>query len=364
MKSIEVKGKTIEQALKAGLIELEAVSLDDVEVRVLQHPGIFSKAVVKMTLVGEVVDKLDTTSPEALMSKIEKRAASVKHVIVNKVPNTQGQKQPFQSARQEQPRQTNNPNHDSRNKDNSAKPAYSPAEQKPRQEQPQNKRPEPQPARPEQKKPEPRQEKPQEKRPMPTAEELEAAKLAAEKYLSNALKLMEIPSQLKVDATGDEVNIEILTDAAHIIGYRGETLDSLEYLTMLAASVDNRVKVNLDSGGYREKRTASLVELAKRLADKAVRTGKKVDLEPMSSLNRKIIHSALSENDAVFTRSEGHEPNRYLVIIPKKGSGGNGGNNNNRNRNNNRNNNRNGKPWNNNGGNNNNHNSNNSKQAD
>lgn len=342
MKSIEVKGKTIEEALKAGLNELGGVKLDDVDVKVLKHPGIFSKAVVQMTLTAEVAENLDTTTPLALMSKIQKRAKEAEPYIAQNAKHFQKN-----AARPQQ------------NAAVPAKPEQKPAAiQTARPEQkftavqtakPEQKPVTVQPARPEQKfvKPFAPQTKPEQPAAArernfvkPTDEELSAAKTAAEKYLSTSLRLMDIDASLVSAASGDEVNIDIKTESQQVIGYRGETLDALEYLTMLSVSGDNRIKVNLDSGGYREKRTASLVELAKRLADKAVRTGRKVDLEPMSSLNRKVIHAALSENDAVFTKSEGHEPNRYLVIIPKKSGGHqnkNGNHNNNRNNRNNNN---------------------------
>lgn len=322
----EFQGKTIEEALKAGLNELGGVSYDDVDVRILKHPGIFSKAVVEMTLIGEASDKLDKTTPEALMSKIQKRAATAEPAAFAKNPQ---KAKPQFDKKQPAPVQSNQP------------------APRPQPEKQAEKQPAPKPfekqnvsAKPVEKA---QQDRPQNRERVaakPTAEELAAATAAAEKYLTNALKLMGIEGTLSTKSQGDEINIEILATDQQVIGYRGETLDALEYLTMLSACGESRIKVNLDSGGYREKRTAALVDLAKRLAEKAVRTGRKVDLEPMSSLNRKVIHSVLADNDAVITRSEGHEPNRYLVIIPKKQNGGDFHRNGNRNKN--RNHNRNG----------------------
>lgn len=78
------------------------------------------------------------------------------------------------------------------------------------------------------------------------------------------------------------------------------------------------MRLRLDCNNYRAKREESLVALAKRMADKCARTGKKVSLEPMSSAHRRVIHAALTADDRVVTKSEGKEPSRRVVILPKK----------------------------------------------
>lgn len=105
-------------------------------------------------------------------------------------------------------------------------------------------------------------------------------------------------------------------DSACVIGKRGQTLDAIQYLTRVVVNRDeeNYTKIVVDAGEYRAKREATLVRLAKRLADKVVKTGKPVKLEPMSPYERKIIHSALQNNKKVVTKSEGKEPYRRIVI--------------------------------------------------
>ncbi|MGP1544442.1 MAG: RNA-binding cell elongation regulator Jag/EloR [Candidatus Fimenecus sp.] len=105
-------------------------------------------------------------------------------------------------------------------------------------------------------------------------------------------------------------------DSACIIGKRGQTLDAIQYLTRVVVNRDEEeyTKVVVDAAEYRAKREATLIKLAKRLADKVVRTGKPVKLEPMSPYERKIIHSALQNNKKVVTKSEGKEPHRRIVI--------------------------------------------------
>lgn len=110
----------------------------------------------------------------------------------------------------------------------------------------------------------------------------------------------------------------IAADSSQIIGYRGEILDSIQ---CLAGAVYNSGKENysrlvVNCEGYREKREDTLKNLALKLAAKAVKTGKKVVLEPMNPFERRIIHSTLVDFEGVKTASEGKEPNRYIAIIP------------------------------------------------
>ena len=111
-------------------------------------------------------------------------------------------------------------------------------------------------------------------------------------------------------------------DTSTLIGYRGDVLDCVQYLTLLVvnktADLDKRIII--DGENYREKRTIVLSKLAKKLAIKAAKTGKDVSLEPMNPFERRVIHSALADDKFVTTESEGEEPNRYIVIKPNKRS--------------------------------------------
>ena len=105
-----------------------------------------------------------------------------------------------------------------------------------------------------------------------------------------------------------------------LIGRRGETLDALQYLTSLKVNRgrDSYTRVTLDTENYRAKREDTLIRLANRMANRALRTGRKVSLEPMNPYERRIIHFALQQNEGVTTHSEGDEPNRHVVITHKK----------------------------------------------
>ena len=141
----------------------------------------------------------------------------------------------------------------------------------------------------------------------------------ASTFLNGLLEIMKIPATTEIKENGDKIVIDVLTTTpTAVIGYRGEVLDALQTLAGATANIGNEEykKVVVNCENYREKREETLKNLANRIADKAVKYGKKFSLEPMNPFERKVIHSALSENERVKTESEGVEPNRYVVVIP------------------------------------------------
>ena len=119
----------------------------------------------------------------------------------------------------------------------------------------------------------------------------------------------------------DTVNININGDSTGIlIGRRGETLDSIQYITSLVINKGNEEykRVHIDTEDYRKKREASLVSLANKLAERVDATGKRVVLEPMNPYERRILHSTLHDHPTVTTVSEGQEPYRRVIIKKKK----------------------------------------------
>ena len=149
----------------------------------------------------------------------------------------------------------------------------------------------------------------------------EAPEEVAAKFLGDIFKAMEL--DVNIDAKEGEdnsVSIDISGDNMGIvIGKRGDTLDSLQYLTSLVVNKhsDDYIKVSIDTENYREKRADALLALSKRLSEKVARTGKKFTLEPMNPYERRIIHSSLQDNEDVTTYSIGTEPFRKVVIAPK-----------------------------------------------
>ncbi|MDI2586448.1 protein jag [Psychrobacillus sp. NEAU-3TGS] len=142
------------------------------------------------------------------------------------------------------------------------------------------------------------------------------------RYIEKIAKEMKIDDLVITEKRdGKFVHLHLNSDkAALLIGKRGQTLNALENLSQLVANKfsNSFIIIKLDVGNYRERRRESLEQLAERMADKAVRTGKKVEFEPMSSFERKIIHHALSVRVDIETYSMGTDPNRYLVIEPIK----------------------------------------------
>ncbi len=143
----------------------------------------------------------------------------------------------------------------------------------------------------------------------------------AKVFLNNIFSTMNLTVDIDVIKKEDEVVLNLVGDDLGIlIGRRGQTLDSLQYLVNLAANknaYNNRVRLSLDAENYRLRRKTTLENLAARLADKVIRTGKDVVLEPMSPHERKIIHTELQNHPRVKTFSRGVEPNRQIVITKK-----------------------------------------------
>ena len=127
--------------------------------------------------------------------------------------------------------------------------------------------------------------------------------------------------EASADFNGDEerpVITLVSENSSSVIGYRGEVLDALQVLAGAIANIGNNVykKVVVDCENYRERREATLIKLAHKLEEKATDMRREVILEPMTPYERRIIHTALSESQTVTTKSEGKEPNRYVVIVP------------------------------------------------
>lgn len=145
----------------------------------------------------------------------------------------------------------------------------------------------------------------------------------AEKFLDGVLKGMGIIALHDITVDDDIMKVDInnisSTDMGILIGKRGNTLDSIQYLLSLAVNKnkENYLKVILDAEGYRAKREETLIKLANKMAEKALHTKRPVKLEPMNPYERRIIHSALQNFDGVNTYSEGNEPYRRVVIVSK-----------------------------------------------
>lgn len=140
-------------------------------------------------------------------------------------------------------------------------------------------------------------------------------------FLSQVFKAMDMEVQIDVENTEEGINIELSgPDMGVLIGKRGQTLDSLQYLTSLVVNKDSTgyTRVKVDTENYRVRRKETLENLAKNLAYKVKRTKRPVTLEPMNPYERRVIHSALQNDKYVSTHSEGEEPYRRVVITLNK----------------------------------------------
>lgn len=366
MKVIECTGKDIEQALQSGLKELDC-KLDDVEVKILAHPGIFSKARVQLTLVSE---KAGGPAVSEIMRNLERRAKEANDDRRPREKNN-AEKRDNSDRRDDKPRrdeqkqvqqQPVREQNDKRKQElvrrqttvpapvQSAPPALTTEQAKEvrktngfrtdfraelkaaangtdaRSENRESKQPEYKSEH------QVRQEnsKVKEERKPEAAKDKQVREVPQDKvdsvgeYLRKAVSLMGVQSDISVKAEDGEIYAELKTEDALVIGRRGETLDALEYLaTLTTAEGDKYIHVNLDCGEYRARRNEAIRAEAFAAADKAVATGKRAELEPMNSASRREVHAALGSREDVITRSEGREPNRYVVVIPR--TGGNGG---------------------------------------
>ena len=144
--------------------------------------------------------------------------------------------------------------------------------------------------------------------------------MAASEYVEKILKCMGL-DDIELDVKEEENTAEInLTgdDVGFVIGRRGETLDALQYLAGLVANhVDNQYyRITINTGNYREKREETLERLGKKLAIKAIKTGKNVSLEPMNPYERRIIHTAVQQVNGAISYSEGEDLDRHVIIAP------------------------------------------------
>lgn len=157
-----------------------------------------------------------------------------------------------------------------------------------------------------------------------SSEEADLAIAEAEKFITNVLHgmNMEVETKSKFDHSTNELLINLVgNDMGVLIGKRGQTLDSLQYLTSLVVNKNHKedyIRIKLDTEDYRSRREATLRNLARNIAYKVRRTHKAVALEPMNPYERRIIHSALQNDRFVTTKSEGEEPFRHVMIFMKK----------------------------------------------
>ena len=309
MRSVESSAKTMEEAVTQGLEKL-GVSFADVKIDILDEGskgflGILGgkPVVVRLTVREDAEggeDVLSSVGLEEAVKEPEQKPAR------KRAPKAKAEK-PAAEAKPEKPAA----------QEKAAQPAKAPKAGKPAK-----------PAKSEKAPAERKQAAPKAEKPASAPEavqppaDAEAPEGRAFTFLTDVTRLMGL--EVTINARRDEegnVRVDMFGDTLGIlIGRRGETLDALQYLTSLYVNKgsEDYIRVTLDTENYRAKREEALRRLANRMANRAVKTGRKVVMEPMNPYERRILHSALQQNDAVTTHSEGEEPNRHVVITLKQ----------------------------------------------
>ncbi len=276
-------GVDVEEAVKLALMDLK-VSRDEVEVTVLEEPskGFFG---IGSKLAKVRVEKKKKPEPEPAVKPAAEAEAAKERPASETRP-------------QEKEKKRNKKNH---KENKGSKPGRAPKEQKPK----------------EQKSGEAKE----------IASIVDKSKLhdiedhEALRFLKEVTEKMGLDLSIRAMAGDDMVYLEMDgRDSGTVIGKRGQTLDSIQYLTSLVVNKNSEkyIKVVVDAENYRAKRQKTLEQLANRLAAKVIKTKKYVRLEPMNPYERKVIHATLQQNRNITTRSEGEEPYRRVVIEYKK----------------------------------------------
>ena len=317
MKQFEAAAKTVEEAIELGLQEL-GVSIGDVDVLVVEEGskglfGLFGSrpAKVRLTVKASEEDPLSDLLEEKKPAKAKKN------------PEKKSEKKPENKTekKEEEPAAESKPAPEQ-------KKAKKPAEKKP-EKKPEDEKTEEVSAESEEKETEKKAKpeiKPMEKPEVtmiPSDELTEDSPAGiAHAFLMELTKLMgvDVTIDMGTDAEGNVYGYINGDTLGVLIGRRGETLDAVQYLTSLKVNRgrEGYVRVTLDTENYRAKREDTLIRLANRMANRALRTGRKVSLEPMNPYERRIIHYALQQTEGVSTHSEGDEPNRHVVITQDK----------------------------------------------
>ena len=139
-------------------------------------------------------------------------------------------------------------------------------------------------------------------------------------FANGILERMKLNLKANITEKGNDISVIIEgKDSASVIGFRGEVLDSFQYILLSYLNQNNYdyKKLSIDCEGYRARREKTLSQLALKMADKAYAMGREVEFEPMNPFERRVIHTALQDSTLVKTESEGEEPNRYVVLIPQ-----------------------------------------------
>ncbi len=270
MQPVEATGKNIEQAIQNALLELKAPR-EDVDIKILSEGGLFKKAKVLVSISEDAIEKYqkrEKLKEELKKEEIKEEKSEEKdfaeEFMKNKIEKTQEEKKVKIITDEEI----------SSNEEIEEK-----VEKIERQEK----------------------------------------KLNGEEFLQGVLSALQLEGKIEKEEDERFERYQLTGESLNdLIGYHGDCMMALSYLMNSACKTQDRKRIVLDVENYREKRAESLTNLAKRMADKVVKTGRYYKFEPMDASERKVIHTALQDDDRVTTLSKGEEPHRYLIVFPKE----------------------------------------------
>ena len=291
----EFSAKTVDEAITKASIEYETSS-ENLEIQVIsQGKAGFLGFGAKPAIIRAAKKEIEEVLPKETAESARKPAPAKKEEKKSVKP------QAVKEEKKEQKRENKKDNRKEIKNDNPVKtqekPNETPAPEKLAEEKPREER----------------------KVTLRTEEEIAEIKEDAQKFLTGVFKAMELQVEIKMEYKNEEGNLNIDfegDDMGILIGKRGQTLDSLQYLTSLVVNKGRQgyIRVKLDTEDYRNRRKETLENLARSIAYKVRKTRRPVSLEPMNPYERRIIHSALQGNRFVETYSEGNEPYRHVVV--------------------------------------------------
>lgn len=291
MKTVRIKAKTVEAAVEEGMKQL-GITRAEAVVHVVEKPstGLFGLLHKKMAVVDISAPEIPAEPEETTEATPEALAAE--ETRTDDVPAEAPAAEPAE-PKAEEPAAASEAEPEENGEETPAEPEEAQEEEVP--------------------------EEKEEEKPFDPEEQKKVAE-EARKFLENVFRGMHLPVIMECMMNEERILFSLHGEGLGIlIGKHGQTLDALQYLTNLAAgkAAHGRYFVMLDVENYRERRKDTLEALAKRLAGKVKRTGEPVKLEPMPAGERRIIHLALQDDDAVITESEGEAPYRYITIRRK-----------------------------------------------
>ncbi len=270
MRSCEATGKNIEQAIQNALLELKAPR-EDVDIKILSEGGLFKKAKVMVSISEDAIEKYEKR--EKLKEELKKEEVKAEqkkeeddfaeNFMKNKISTTEVAEKKVKIIADEE---ISAPQND-----------------------------------------------------VKVEKEKQERKVTGEEFLQGVLSSLGLEGTIEKDEDEKFVRYQLTGENLNdLIGHHGDCMMALSYLMNSTCKTEDHKRIVLDVERYREKRAESLTALAKRMADKVVKTGRYFKFEPMDASERKVIHTALQDDDRVTTLSKGEEPHRYLIVFQKE----------------------------------------------